>query len=194
MGKLNLSIIKKKLDSLGKSDWVTPPKKPFKKKSSSDWITRDYLRRKKIKDYDPLRNLHPRRKGAYRIMNNERQEIKDILYPFIDRYIHSRLTFKKMGKTLGNDKRRYLIEFFNPSTSTNKQDPHVHMGFKIIDQIFKENEEKFTKDEIINTLINIVYRHRIDYLSFFFKKFVNSPIDKNKSLSIWNKISENCHA
>jgi hypothetical protein len=165
-------------------------KKPFsltnKKKSTSDWITRDYINRKK-RGADPLQNMRPRPKGVYRIMENERQEVKNILYPFIEDFLKIRLYSKKMPKTTCNDRRTYIVEYFKESP----QNPNK-VGPVIIDTIFEETEGKFTKEEITNTLINKIYQHKIDYLHFAFKNFV-SQVNKSESLSLWNKISEPCH-
>jgi hypothetical protein len=159
----------------------------FKKKFVIDRITRDYLNKKKRKD-DPLRNVRPRPKGVYRVMKNERQEVKDILYPFIENFIKTRLLTKKMPKNMCNDKRVYLIEYFNKDIEIPNK-----LGPQIVNAILIGTENKFTKEEIINTMINKIYQYRIDYLYLDFKYCVNSSDDENEFLSLWNKISESCH-
>jgi|ERR1035437_387187 hypothetical protein len=175
---------------------------PFKKttpdKESSDYITKKYLRAKN--EYsNPLLNMMPRPKGVFRVMVNERQEVKDILYPFVNDFIHNRLTFKKMSHKMANDKRVYLVEFFTEKKRKSNvkkpiKKPITKFGVTVVNMIVLETQEQFTREEIINTLINIIYKNRLDYLSFMFKKFVNSWVDKNQSLSLWDKISEVGHA
>lgn len=157
---------------------------PIKYTHTSQYLS---MKKRKINDLDEVR---PRRKGIFTLKINERQEVKDVLYPYIKDFIFSRLSFRKMPPKSQNDPRKALMCYFTLEKS-------YPMGKLIINLIIQETEEKFTKDEIINVLINTIYRYHIDYLSFIFKSHSHmsktNKIDKQKATSIWDKISEITH-
>ena len=184
---MNNIVITQKSIPLSKDQMVQYTMKKKKKKYDAGLETYLYNKKNKV---NPLANTRPR-KGVRRIVENETPEVRNILYPFIREYISSRLCYRKMPKKSSNDRRNYLLEYFGKVKSkyTNSL-----TGTTMVEQIFVENEEKFTKDEIINTLINIIYQQKLDYLSFRFREHIKTTTDKSESLSLWSKFSEKCHS
>ena len=161
----------------------TPKKNGYKVK---DYATQYYLNQKRVK-VDPLRDVSPRRKGVYTLKKEERKEVREILYPFIHNFIATNISFKKMPKMCQNDVRSCLVNYFNSKFKNTT-------GSNIMKLIVEKTNNQFTQDEILNTLISIIYKNRLDYLSFIIKK--GKPVEMEKpaeKISLWDKISEHSH-
>lgn len=154
------------------------------------------------KTVDPLQNKFPRWKGGkHSIKKEQRPEVKETLLPWMEDFVKTRLKWKKLPKMYQNDTRTTLIQHFvgkhYPSMvwKGGKQvkkniwyKPNA-TGKKIIDAI-KAEMPCFEENEILDTLIQVMYKHRIDHYSIALKPFVNTRPDQ-KAVSIWDRISEN---
>lgn len=171
-----------------------------KKDHSAGYSVSAYNQSKKV---DPLADKYPRYKGGkWSLKTPDREEVRNELYPFIEDFVKTRIKWRKMPKLYHNDSRLTLTQFFigkeYPSLvwRNGKQVKKMikyapsAQGKLIFDTLREEIDERFSTAEVLNTLIGIIYKNRIDHYTLSLKPFVNTKPD-TKAVSIWDKISEN---
>lgn len=158
----------------------------------------NYMYNKKL---DPLQDKYPHWKGRWSDNKEKRPEVKEILLPFIKNFINERCKWNKLPKMYCNDARTVITQHFigryYPSlVYINGKNVKKKVWYKpisacknIIDTI-KEEIQGFTESEILDMLICVMYKNRIDHYSLKLKPFVNTKPDE-RAVSMWDKISEN---
>ena len=171
----------------------------MKKTSSKNKVENDYLYQKTL---DPLQNKYKRWKGDHWAdKKSKRKEVTEILVPWMEDFVKTRLSWKKLNKMFCNDTRGILIQHFigksypshvlrNGKQTKTKIWYKPSAGGKLVMDTIKKEIQGFTETELVNTLINILYKNHIDHYSIKLKPFVNTRPDKN-AISLWDKISEN---